>query len=174
MKRAGIRVLNGCCEVLLVFVGCVILNGRLNLLYGAIAAFPADGYPAEVVPAESDGVVHLRIVAGLDRAAVRRIDRGVEGEPVFRPLVHSGDGVGAQCGGPGALPDRYVRLFPAESNWNVFVVLNRDDCRRGASPEMREAGSRVGQRYPEGFVRFIHCVVHDDVTVKSLVARYRC
>ena len=46
VKRAGIRVLNGCREVLLVFVGCVVHNGRLYLLYGAIAAFAVDGYPA--------------------------------------------------------------------------------------------------------------------------------
>ena len=161
VRRTGICVLNGYREVLLVFVGCVILNGHLYLLYGAIAAFAVDGYPAEVVPAESDGIVHLRIVAGLGRAAVRRTDGGVEGEPVLRSLVLSGDGVGTKCGAAGVLTNRYVRLFPAESNWNVFVVLDCDDCRRRSSLEMREAGSRVGQPYPEGLVRFIRCVVYD-------------
>ena len=106
VRRAGIRVLNGYGEVLRVFVGRVILNGHGHLLSGAIAGLAVDGHPAEVVPAESDGIVHPRIVAGLGRAAVRGRDGGVEGEPVFRPLVHRGDGVGAQCGASGVLTDR--------------------------------------------------------------------
>ena len=128
---------------------CVILNGHGHLLSGAIAGLAVDGHPAEVVPAERDGNVHPRIVAGLGRAAVRRRDGGVEGEPALRPLVHSGDGVSAQCGASGVLSDRYVRLFPAEGDGYVFVVLDCDYCPRGASLEMGEAWVGVVQDYRE-------------------------